>query len=107
MAIITISRQLGAGEVEFTDKLPDTLGYPLFDALLIQQVAAALEVNKYDRETIDSGVKRTHIAQVMLGSRDAAIREVVAKMKPDASWESRRAAYPVMLKLCIAQFEKQ
>lgn len=70
------------------------------------EVAAALDVKSYDRETIDSGVKRTHIAQVMLGSRDAAIREVVAKMKPGTSWEARRAAYPVMLKLCIAQFEK-
>ena len=45
MAIITVSRQLGTGEAEFADKLTDTLGYPLYDDRLIQQVAAELEVH--------------------------------------------------------------
>jgi cytidylate kinase len=45
MAVITISRQFGTGEVEFTNKLVDALGYPLFDEELIQQVAEELEVH--------------------------------------------------------------
>lgn len=70
------------------------------------EVAAALDVKTYDRDTIDSGIKRTHIAQVMLASREAAIQQVVSKMRAGTSWEARRAAYPTMLKLCISQFEK-
>ena len=71
------------------------------------EVAAALDVKTYDREAIDTGVKRTHIAQVMLASREAAIQQVVSKMRAGTSWEARRAAYPTMLKLCIAQFENK
>ncbi len=37
------------------------------------EVAAALDVKKYDEETIKAGVKRTHIAKLMLATRDAAI----------------------------------
>lgn len=71
------------------------------------EVAAALDVADVSQDHRDMGIKREHLARVMLASREAAIQQVVAKMKASASWEARRAAYPVMLKLCIAQFDKQ
>ena len=68
------------------------------------EVAAALDVKKYDWKTIETGVKREHIAEVMAASRDATTRETIsAKMKAGASWEDRRAAYPVMLRICLQQ----
>ena len=65
MAIITISRQLGTGEVEFTDKLTDTLGYPLYDDLLIQQVAAALEVHTGVVRALDERLEPSAIQGVL------------------------------------------
>lgn len=65
MAIITISRQLGTGEAEFTDKLTDTLGYPLFDDLLIQQVAAALEVHTGVVRALDERLEPSAIQGVL------------------------------------------
>ena len=65
MAIITISRQLGTGEVEFTDKLTDTLGYPLYDDLLIQQVAAALEVHTGVVRALDERLEPGAIQSVL------------------------------------------
>ena len=59
-----------------------------------------------EKDQIDLGIKRGHIAQLMLASRDAAIREVSGKMKAGSSWEERRAAYPVLLRHCLAQFTK-
>lgn len=70
------------------------------------EVAAALDVTKYDQETIKAGVKRTHIAQLMVASRESATRQMSRKMRAGASWEDRRAAYPIMLKLCVGQFTK-
>ena len=51
------------------------------------------------------GIKRAHIAMLMLASRDSAIREVSDLMKSGTSWEERRAVYPVLLRQCLAQFE--
>jgi cytidylate kinase len=65
VAIITISRQLGTGEVEFTDKLTDTLGYPLYDDLLIQQVAAALEVHTGVVRALDERLEPSAIQGVL------------------------------------------
>ena len=70
------------------------------------QVAAAIEVNIYDQETINSGVKRKHIAEIMLASRQSAISEAVKLMKKNATWKERSAAYPFMLKVCLGQFIK-
>lgn len=68
MAIITISRQLGTDEVEFTGKLTDALGYPLYDDRLIQQVAAELEVH--------TGVVRAYDERLEPG----AIQNVLARL---------------------------
>ncbi len=68
------------------------------------QVAAAIEVESYDQEIVESGVKMEHIAKLMLASRDSEINDVVAKMKANSSWKERSAAYSVMLKLCLSQF---
>lgn len=65
MAIITISRQLGTGEVEFTDKLTDTLGYPLYDDRLIQQVAAELEVHTGVVRAFDERLEPSAIQSVL------------------------------------------
>ena len=68
------------------------------------EVAAALDVGDLDAERLGLGISRKHIAEIMLASRDAAIRDVSGKMKADATWEDRRALYPTLLKLCLAQF---
>lgn len=65
MAIITISRQLGTGEIEFTDKLTDTLGYPLYDDRLIQQVAAELEVHTGVVRAYDERLEPSAIQSVL------------------------------------------
>lgn len=65
MAIITISRQLGTGEIEFTDKLTDTLGYPLYDDRLIQQVAAELEVHTGVVRAFDERLEPSAIQSVL------------------------------------------
>ena len=65
MAIITISRQLGTGEVEFTNKLTDVLGYPLYDDRLIQQVAAELEVHTGVVRALDERLQPSAIQSVL------------------------------------------
>ena len=65
MAIITLSRQLGTGEVEFTDKLTDSLGYPLYDDRLIQQVAAELEVHTGVVRAFDERLEPSAIQSVL------------------------------------------
>ena len=67
-------------------------------------VAAAIDVDDVDSESINMGIKRAHIAMLMLASRDSAIREVSDVMKSGTSWEERRAVYPVLLRQCLAQF---
>ena len=67
------------------------------------EVAAALDVESMDRESVDLGIKREHIAELMLASRDAAIQDLARTMKAGETWEERRAAYPVMLRVCISQ----
>ena len=68
------------------------------------EVAAAIDIDELDKETIDLGIRREHIAQLMLASRDAAIRELTDKMKANVTWEERRAAYPPLLRFCLGQF---
>ena len=70
-------------------------------------VAAAIGVDGLDEESIDLGIGRRHVAMLMLAERDSAIRELTDKMKPNATWEERSAAYPALLRLCLAQFSKQ
>ena len=67
------------------------------------EVAAALDVTSYEADQIEMGIKREHIAELMTASRDAATRDVASKMKAGTTWEARRAAYPVMLRLCLQQ----
>lgn len=70
------------------------------------EVAAALDVGDLEQDQRDLGIKREHIALLMLASRDSAIREVSGKMKAGSTWEERRAAYPVLFRHCLAQFSK-
>ena len=58
------------------------------------EVAAALDVRSYRQDQIDLGIKREHIAQLMTASRDAATRDVAAKMDAGATWEQRRRRLP-------------
>ena len=67
------------------------------------EVSAAFGVKDYEQDQIEMGVKREHIALLMLASRDSAIRDVATKMKAGTTWEARRTAYPVLLRLCLAQ----
>lgn len=82
----------------------------LFHAELVQwvfepcmELASALDVESYDQETTDMGIKRTDIATLMVASRDGPIRDLANGMSPDAPWEDRAAAYPAMLRLCVGQ----
>ncbi len=74
MAIITISRQLGTSEVEFTDKLTYTLGYPLYDDRLIQQVAAELEVHTGVVRAYDERLEPTAIQSVLARITGGSVR---------------------------------
>ncbi len=71
MAIITVSRQLGTNEVEFTNKLTNSLGYPLFDDRLIQQVAEELEVHtgvvRALDERLESGAIQSVLSRILGG----------------------------------------
>ena len=67
------------------------------------EVAAALDVKSYGQDQIELGIKREHIAEVMTASREAAPPDVASKMKSSVPWEARRAAYPIMLRLCLQQ----
>ena len=69
------------------------------------EVAAALGVKAMKREQIDMGIKRQHVAKLMVASRDASTRKLARQMRASATWEQRRAAYPLMLKICIGQLE--
>ena len=71
------------------------------------EVAAAVDVDGLDQESVDLGIGRRHIAQLMLASRDSAIRELTGKMNANAAWEERRAANPALLRMCLAQFSKR
>ncbi len=68
------------------------------------EVAAALSVKEYDEDALEMGIKRSHIAEIMTASREAATREMAGKMRASAPWSARRAAYPIMLQVCLAQF---
>ena len=97
-ALIACATVSQAQAATFTDEIVEWVIEPCME------VAAALDVARYDKETIDAGVKRTHIADVMVASREAATEQMAGQIKAGASWEARRAAYPLLLKLCIAQF---
>ena len=68
------------------------------------EAGAAFSVKSMDQEKVDLGIKRRHIAKVMLASRDAAIKELVGKLS-NSSWDARRKIYPLMLRLCLSQID--
>ena len=70
------------------------------------EVSAALAVATMDRESVEIGVKREHVAKLMLASRDKAILDFAKTLagggkKPN--WEKRRTFYPPLLRLCVQQ----
>ena len=83
MAIITISRQLGTAEVEFTDKLTDTLGYPLYDDRLIQQVAAELEVHTGVVRAYDERLEPSAIQSVLSRITGGRVRRQLATRREE------------------------
>ena len=102
IAALAIAGLMGTGSAAAQSALHNEIVEWVFEPCM--EVAAALDVKSMDRESVELGIKREHIAELMLASRDAAIRDVVRKMKAGATWEERRAAYPVMLRMCISQF---
>lgn len=83
MAIITISRQLGTGEDEFTDKLTDSLGYPLYDDELIQQVAAELEVHTGVVRAFDERLEPGAIQSVLTRITGGRVRGQVSRRREE------------------------
>ncbi len=67
------------------------------------EVAAALDVKSMKEEDLGLGIKREHVAELMVASRGAAIRDLSSKMKASASWDDRSTAYPIMLKYCLGE----
>ena len=83
MAIITISRQRGSGEVEFTNKLTDALGYPLYDDRLIQQVAAELEVHTGVVRALDERLAPSAIQSVLARLTGGRVRSQAAATREE------------------------
>ncbi len=83
MAIITISRQRGSGEVEFTNKLTDALGYPLYDDRLIQQVAAELEVHTGVVRALDERLAPSAIQSVLARLTGGRVRGQAAATREE------------------------
>ena len=69
------------------------------------QVAAAVGVKDMERESVDLGIKREHLAKIMAASREQSAQAIVDLMKDDTTWEERRAVYPTMLKMFLSQIE--
>ena len=53
------------------------------------EVSAALDVGDLDKDSLDLGIKRTDIAQLMVASRDSAVQDLAGKMKAVATALSR------------------
>lgn len=73
-------------------------------------VGSAADLNAVDQEARDLGVKREHIAELMLASRETGIRELADKFasgtgNPD--WAQRRGIYLSVLRLCLEPFLDQ
>lgn len=83
MAIVTISRQLGTGEVEFTDKLTNTLGYPLYDDRLIQQVASELEVHTGVVKAYDERLEPSAIQSVLSRITGGPVRRQLSTQREE------------------------
>ena len=81
---------------DFTAEVTEWVIEPCMD------VAAAIDVKSMKKSDLDLGIKREHIAKLMVASREAATRDLAAKMRANAPWENRRQAYPLTLKLCLA-----
>ena len=79
-------------------ELVDWVYYPCM------QIATAADVEDLTEEQLQMGIKREHVAALMLASREAAIRDIAEKMSDDATWKDRSAAYRVMLDICLGQF---
>ena len=70
-------------------------------------VGAALGVTGFDQESRDLGMKREHVAQLMLAERHKAIRELAETLaggKKDPTWEQRRGMYPPILRICLKPY---
>ena len=52
------------------------------------------------------GIKRKDTAALMAVTRESSARDLAGKMKADATWKDRSAAYPIMLKVCIGSLPK-
>lgn len=64
-------------------------------------VAAAIGVKDLEADQLELGIGRKHVEAIMVTSRDTAAREMAGNMDPNATWETRRAAYPALLRLCL------
>lgn len=71
------------------------------------EVGTALDVKDLDTESVELGIKREHIAMLMLADRDSKIRDLAATFaggSKNPSWEERRELYPSILRLCLSPF---
>lgn len=70
------------------------------------EIGAALAVGTLDKKTRELGVKREHVAKLMLASRDGTILDfakTLAGGSKSPNWEARRKFYPPLLRLCVQQ----
>ncbi|MBM4437915.1 MAG: cytidylate kinase-like family protein [Actinobacteria bacterium] len=107
MAIVTVSRQLGSGEFEFSTQLAERLGYRLIDRQLLERAAEELDVPIQAIEAIDeqpSPPLEVRIARRILSGateRVPLLWEEIAK--PELSAGAVRSFLPVVIHELAAQ----
>jgi cytidylate kinase len=87
MAVITISRQFGAGGKTIGEMVSKKLGYPLFDNELIQMVAEETKVSSIRIETIEkesSGKFRKFLSGMVPRTLSGMIPRAVADQRGEA-----------------------
>ncbi len=101
LALVATATVLLAGQAQATDYREEIIEWVVRPCM---EVAAALEVDVYEKKAIDSGIKRSFVAEMMVANRAVNVENLANKMTPGMSWEQRRMAYPPMLTLCIRGF---
>ena len=90
MAVITISRQFGAGGKTLGEMVSNELGYPLFDNDLIQMVAEKAKVSSMMIETIEkesSGKFRKFLSGMVPRTLTGMIPRAVSDLRRDNNSE--------------------
>ena len=101
IAILTAGSAHALTAEDYYNELVEWVFKPCID------VGSALGADELDQESVELGIKREHIAQIMLAERHNAISELAvtfANGKKNPTWEERRKVYPPILRMCLGPF---